>query len=89
MVSALTQVIGNQSSSHDNTQHQPVVYNQQNPNQSAPSTQDQGIFTSIYIVDILSYLCDDMCMENEHKFLKIEKSISSYNAFFFVVYIYI
>jgi len=51
MVSALTQVIGNQSSSHDNNQHQPVVYNQQDPNPPAPPTQDQGIFT--YIVDKL------------------------------------
>ncbi|AED91135.1 putative transcription factor [Arabidopsis thaliana] len=43
MVSALTQVIGNQSSSHDNNQHQPVVYNQQDPNPPAPPTQDQGL----------------------------------------------
>lgn len=42
MVSALTQVIGNQSSSHDNNQHHPVVYNQQDPIQPIPPTQDQG-----------------------------------------------
>ncbi|CAA7026913.1 unnamed protein product [Microthlaspi erraticum] len=40
MVSALTQVIGNQSSS-DNNQH-PVAYNQQDPIQPVPPTQDQG-----------------------------------------------
>ncbi|KFK25131.1 hypothetical protein AALP_AA8G070000 [Arabis alpina] len=42
MVSALSQVIGNQSSPHDNNQHQPVVYNQQDPIQPVPPTQDQG-----------------------------------------------
>ncbi|ESQ40666.1 hypothetical protein EUTSA_v10015583mg [Eutrema salsugineum] len=42
MVSALTQVIGNQSSTQDNNQHHPVVYNQQDPIQPVPPTQDQG-----------------------------------------------
>lgn len=45
MVSALTQVIGNQSNSHDNYQHHPVVYNQQDPVQPVPPTQDQGIYS--------------------------------------------
>ncbi|KAJ4883284.1 Ethylene-responsive transcription factor ERF115 [Raphanus sativus] len=42
MVSALTQVIGNQSSTHDTNQHHPVEYNQQDPIQHVPPTQDQG-----------------------------------------------
>ncbi|KAF8115576.1 hypothetical protein N665_0025s0044 [Sinapis alba] len=42
MVSALTQVIGNQSSTHDTNQHHPVEYNQQDPIQPVPPTQDQG-----------------------------------------------
>ncbi|KAJ4911724.1 Ethylene-responsive transcription factor ERF115 [Raphanus sativus] len=43
MVSALTQVIGNQSNTHDNTyQHHPDKYNQQDPSQHVPPRQDQG-----------------------------------------------
>ncbi|KAG2310066.1 hypothetical protein Bca4012_024585 [Brassica carinata] len=42
MVSALTQVIGNQSNTHDNTyQHHPDEYNQQDSTQPTPK-QDQG-----------------------------------------------
>ncbi|KAJ0266194.1 Ethylene-responsive transcription factor ERF115 [Hirschfeldia incana] len=41
MVSALTQVIGNQSSTHSTNQHHPVEYNQQDPIQHVPPTQDQ------------------------------------------------
>lgn len=44
MVSALTQVIGNQSSSHDNNQNHPIAYNQQDPIQPVPPTQDQGMY---------------------------------------------
>lgn len=49
MVSALTQVIGNQSSTLDNNLHHPVEYNQQDPIQHVPPTQDQGIYVNLYI----------------------------------------
>ena len=49
MVSALTQVIGNQSSTHDNNLHHPVEYDQQDPIQHVPPTQDHGIYVNIYI----------------------------------------
>ncbi|CAH8388755.1 unnamed protein product [Eruca vesicaria subsp. sativa] len=43
MVSALTQVIGNQSNTHDNNyQHHPDEYNQQDPTHPVPPNQDQG-----------------------------------------------
>ncbi|XP_013619518.1 PREDICTED: ethylene-responsive transcription factor ERF115-like [Brassica oleracea var. oleracea] len=43
MVSALTQVIGNQSSStHDDNQHHPDEYNQQDSTQPISPKQDQG-----------------------------------------------
>ncbi|XP_013738647.2 ethylene-responsive transcription factor ERF115 [Brassica napus] len=48
MVSALTQVIGNQSSTHDNNLHHPVEYDQQDPIQHVPPTQDQGNLRKIH-----------------------------------------
>lgn len=57
MVSALTQVIGNQSSTHDTNQHHPVEYNQQDPIQHVPPTKDQGIKQYAKIAgSILKYL---------------------------------
>lgn len=57
MVSALTQVIGNQqSNSHDNMSsldNHPSVYNPQDPNQQvAPTHQDQGMYINVHI-----YIC--------------------------------
>ena len=43
MVSALTQVIGNQSSTHDDNQHHSDEYNQQDSTQPISPKQDQGI----------------------------------------------
>ncbi|CAF2118818.1 unnamed protein product [Brassica napus] len=48
MVSALTQVIGNQSSTHDNNLHHPVKYDQQDPIQHVPPTQDHGNLRKIH-----------------------------------------
>ncbi|KAH0936638.1 hypothetical protein HID58_004099 [Brassica napus] len=42
MVSALTQVIGNQSSTHDDNQHHSDEYNQQDSTQPISPKQDQG-----------------------------------------------
>lgn len=58
MVSALTQVIGNQSNTHDNTyQHHPDEYNQQDPTQPIHPKQDQGIHKKDYKkLDLLAHI---------------------------------
>ncbi|EOA28233.1 hypothetical protein CARUB_v10024426mg [Capsella rubella] len=59
MVSALTQVIGNQqSNSHDNmgsTDSHPCVYNPQDPiQQVAPTHQDEGIHIHAHVVYVIA-----------------------------------
>lgn len=59
MVSALTQVIGNQSNSHDNMSSidNPSVYDPQDPNQQVASThQDQGIYIHAHVYVVVFYI---------------------------------